>query len=47
MIDFEPFEQLSSSAQLGYFMGASRARQLLAVVHEQSHPISADARCER
>jgi hypothetical protein len=23
MIDFEPFEQLSSSAQLSYFMGAT------------------------
>jgi hypothetical protein len=33
LVDFEPFEQLADAAQIGYFMGASRARQLLAIVH--------------
>jgi hypothetical protein len=40
LVDFEPFEQLADAAQIGYFMGASGARQLLAIVHNPlgDHP---------
>jgi hypothetical protein len=33
MVDTHPFEQLGEVDQVGYWMAASRARQLLAVVH--------------
>jgi hypothetical protein len=34
MIDMERFDQLSSAQeQMNYFMGASRARQMLAILH--------------
>jgi hypothetical protein len=37
MIDVERFERLSSAqVQMNYFMGASRARQLLAILHRSS-----------
>ena len=34
MIDTDPFEQLGEVDQVGYWMAASRARQLLAIVHK-------------
>jgi hypothetical protein len=35
MIDIERFDKLSNAQeQMNYFMGASRARQLLAIVHK-------------
>jgi hypothetical protein len=34
MIDTEPFDQLGQIDQVGYWMAASRARQLLAIVHK-------------
>jgi hypothetical protein len=35
MVDFPPYKDLQEpSLQIGYFMGASRARQLLAIVHQ-------------
>lgn len=34
MIDTQPFQQLGEVDQVGYWMAASRARQLLAIVHK-------------
>jgi hypothetical protein len=37
MIDTQSFDKLSSAQeQMDYFMGASRARQLLAIIHRES-----------
>jgi hypothetical protein len=50
LIDFPPFESLTDSIQqIGYFMGASRARQLLAIVHSAAAaptPALRQTRCE-
>ena len=32
LVDFEPWTRMNADAQMGYFLGASRARQLLAVI---------------
>lgn len=34
MIDTDPFDQIDEVDQIGYWMAASRARQLLAIVHQ-------------
>jgi hypothetical protein len=39
LVDFAPFAELTEPmVQISYFMGASRARQLLAVVHVNAEP---------
>jgi hypothetical protein len=41
LLDFSPFESISDGGQqISYFMGASRARQLLAIVHK---PVNAQS----
>jgi hypothetical protein len=39
MIDVEKFDKLATpQEQMNYFMGASRARQLLAIIHKTQKP---------
>jgi hypothetical protein len=41
LVDFQPLsEQTQPSYQVSYFMGASRARQLLAIVHQSDGAVA-------